>query len=219
MYLLIGRPQSILDTKIDAPPFNANIRNRIPIAIIDDENFAYETLLREHSYNIRHFLDIDDVRSLEAFPVILCDIRGVGKVLKSKYEGGHLIHEIRSHYPYKVIYAYSAYQLDPSYNKYFQMADRTLKKDISLEDWISNFDDAVKMVIDPNFLWRRMRKKLFQEDIPICEIMKLEDQFVSFIRMKQPTFPNKKYSTNLPDKVKVLLNDFSETLKILKTLL
>ena len=199
-------------------PFESSFRNKIPIAIIDDEPFAYEALLREHSYNIKLFNDIEDVRSLEAFPIILCDIRGVGKVFESKFEGGHLIQEIRSYYPYKVIYAYSGHQLDPSFNKYFQMADRTLKKDISLEDWVSNLDDALKMIIDPCFLWKRMRKRLFQEGITISEIMKLEDQYVSFVKEKKSEFPNKKYSTNLPDKAKALLSGFSETLKLLRTI-
>ena len=199
-------------------PFESSFRNKIPIAIIDDEPFAYEALLREHSYNIKLFNDIEDVRSLEAFPIILCDIRGVGKVFESKFEGGHLIQEIRSYYPYKVIYAYSGHQLDPSFNKYFQMADRTLKKDISLEDWVSNLDDALKMIIDPCFLWKRMRKRLFQEGITISEIMKLEDQYVSFVKEKKSEFPYKKYSTNLPDKAKALLSGFSETLKLLRTI-
>ncbi len=217
MYILLGKPQSMLEAKIGNMPFDTTIRNRIPVAVIDDEAFAYEALLRDHSYNIKRFNDIEDVRSLKAFPVILCDIKGVGKFFKSKFEGGHLIKEIRSYYPYKVIYAYSGHQLDPSFNQYFQMADRTLKKDIALEDWISNLDDALKMIIDPCFLWKRMRQRLLKEDIPICEIMKLEDQFVSFVREKTPEFPNKKYTTNLPDRAKALLGGFSETLKLLKT--
>ena len=216
MYLLLGKPQSILDARTSSLPFESSFRNKIPIAIIDDEPFAYESLLREHSYNIKLFNDIEDVRSLEAFPIILCDIRGVGKVFKSKFEGGHLIQEIRSYYPYKVIYAYSGYQVDPSFNKYFQMADKTLKKDISLEDWVSNLDDALKMVIDPCFLWKRLRKRLFQEDIAICEIMKLEDQYVSFVKEKKSEFPSKKYSTNLPDKAKALLIGFSETVRLIR---
>ena len=126
MYILLGKPQSMLETKIGTMTFDTTIRNRIPVAVIDDEAFAYEALLRDHSYNIKRFNDIEDVRSLKAFPIILCDIKGVGKFFKSKFEGGHLIKEIRSYYPYKVIYAYSGHQLDPSFNQYFQMADRTL---------------------------------------------------------------------------------------------
>jgi hypothetical protein len=218
MYVLLGKPQSILQARIGAVPFDARIRNKIPIAIIDDETFAYEKLLRDHSYNIKHFGDIQDIRSLEVYPVILCDIKGVGKAFASKFEGGHLIKEIRSFYPYKVIYAYSGHQVDPSFNKYFQMADKTLKKDISLEDWVSNLDEALRMITDPCFLWKRMRKRLLQEDIPICDIMKLEDQFVSFIKEKKNEFPDKKYSTNLPDKATTLLSGFSETLQLLRSI-
>ena len=218
MYFLIGKPQSIIDINTNIPTFTSDMRNKIPIAIIDDEAFAYEPLLRDHSYNIKHFNDIDDVRNLEAFPIILCDIKGVGKRFKSKYEGAHLIKEIRSYYPYKIIYAYTAHQLDASFNPYFQLADRTLKKDIDLEEWIVNLDEALKMVIDPSFLWRRLRKRLLKEDMSISEIMKLEDQFVSFVKEKKPDFPDKKYSTNLPDKARILLSGFAETIKLFKTI-
>lgn len=214
MYIMYGKPQSIADIKDHSLVFNANIRNQIPIAIIDDQVFAYESLLKEHSYNIKHFDDVSDIRSVEAYPIILCDIKGVGKVFKSKYEGGHLIREIRSFYPYKVIYAYSAHQLDPSYNKYFQSADKTLKKDIDLEEWITYLDEALKMVIDPAFLWKRLRLTLLDEGVAISEVMKLEDQFVSYIREKKPQFPDKKYSTNLSDNAKSILLGFGETLKI-----
>lgn len=208
-----------MDIKTNTPPFTSEVRDKVPIAIIDDEVFAYETLLRDHSYNIKLFNDIDDVRNLEAFPIILCDIKGVGKRFQSKYEGAHLIKEIKSYYPYKIIYAYTAHQLDASFNKYFQIADQTLKKDIDLEEWIKYLDEALKMVIDPSFLWSRLRKRLLKEDISICDVMKLEDQFVSFIKQKKPEFPDKTYSTNLPDKAKILLTGFAETIKLFKSVL
>jgi hypothetical protein len=218
MYWLIGTPNSIQDLKTKSLAFSTNIRSKIPIAIIDDEVFAHEELLKEHGYNIRHFLDIEDVKTLEAFPIILCDIKGVGKKLKSQFEGGHLIEEIRKYYPHKIIYAYSAYQQDPSYNRYYQMADRTLKKDYGLEEWISNLDDALKMVIDPSFLWIRIRNRLLDEEVSICETMKLEDQFVSYMNKTKATFPDKRYSTNLSDHIKSILMPFVETVKFIKNL-
>ena len=218
MYLLLGSPKSLQDLKTKNLVFSTNIRPKIPIAIIDDESFSHEELLKQHGYNIRHFPDIEDVRSIEAFPIVLCDIKGVGKKFKSQFEGGHLIEEIRKYYPHKVIYAYSAYQQDPSYNKYYQMADRTLKKDYGLEDWISNLDDALKMVIDPSFLWTRIRNRLLEEGVSICQTMTLEDQFVSYMTEKRATFPDKRYSTNLSDQIKSILTPFAETIKFIKNL-
>lgn len=218
MYWLLGTPQSVQELKTKSFVFSTSIRSKVPIAIIDDEVFSHEALLREHGYNIRHFPDIEDVRSLEAFPIILCDIKGVGKAFKSQFEGGHLIEEIRKYYPHKVIYAYSAYQQDPSYNKYYRMADRTLKKDYDLEDWISNLDDALKMVIDPSFLWNRIRNRLLEEGVSTCEVMKLEDQFVSYINEKKASFPDKRYSTNLSDHIKSVLLPFVETIKFVRDL-
>lgn len=98
------------------------------------------------------------------------------------------------------------------------MADRTLKKDYDLDDWISNLDDALKMVIDPSFLWTRIRNRLLEEGVSTYQTMKLEDQFVSYINEKKATFPDKRYSTNLSEQIKSILIPLVETIKFVKDL-
>src|SRR5436190_24229097 len=128
MYWLIWTPRSIDELNVDAA-IRPIPRERIPIIVIDDKAFPYLKLLRAHHYNLRKVDDITDVKMVEAYPIVLCDIRGVGRSLSTKFEGAHVIAEIRKHYPSKVIIAFTGQQYDPSYNAYLQQADFTEKKD------------------------------------------------------------------------------------------
>lgn len=216
MYLFIGRPKSVLDVK-SSTIFDYKLRANVPIAVIDDEDFPPYQLLCAHDYRIRLFKDIEDINALETYPIILCDIKGVGKVFQSKFEGAHLISEIRKYYPYKVIVAYTSYQLDPAYNLYFGQADFVLKKDIDIDEWINNLDLAIEKVANPIFLWTRIRNRLLEYEVPIAQIMQLEDQFVSYIQQKKAHFPNPKFSSNLPDRILPILKGLAETVKLLKS--
>jgi len=59
MYLLLGSPKNILKFKQSATNMEpSSFRNKVPIAIIDDQDFPYNDLLRDHQYNLNpHFPD------------------------------------------------------------------------------------------------------------------------------------------------------------------
>ncbi len=215
-YYLFGTPQSILDTKM-ASIFDFNSRQNVPIALIDDQDFPSYELLSTHGYRITCFKDVEDVHVLESYAIILCDIKGVGKAFQSKFEGAHLISEIRKCYPHKVIIAYTSYQHDPTYNKYFAKADSVVKKDIDIDEWIEELDRAIKLVANPVFLWTRIRNKLLELELPIAQVMDLEDQFVSYVRQKKTKFPNSKLSSSLPDRILPILKGLAKTVKLLKS--
>src|SRR4051794_31715072 len=102
MYLVLGGPRSINDLKGHNREFTANDRSRVEIAVIDDQEFPYLELLTRHGFRLRHFKDIDDIQAIHAYPIVLCDIKGVGKHFQSRYEGAHLISEFRKRYPAKI---------------------------------------------------------------------------------------------------------------------
>ena len=222
MYYLCGTPQSILDTKT-ASIFDFSSHPNVPIALIDDQIFSYYELLGTHNYKITCFKDIEDVHVLESYAIILCDIicdiKRVGKTFQSKFEGAHLISKIRKCYPHKVIIAYTSYPHDPTYNKYFAKADSVLKKDIDIDidEWIEELGRAIKLVANPVFLWTRIRNSLLEFEVPIVQIMKLEDQFVSYVRQKKATFPDPRLSSCLPEKILPILKGLAETVKLLKS--
>ena len=72
----------------------AELRNKVEILVIDDQDFAAEEYLIKNGFRIVHKRDIDNIRDVSAYAVVLCDIRGVGKNLGSTKEGAFVIKEI-----------------------------------------------------------------------------------------------------------------------------
>lgn len=72
-----------------------SLRPRIRLLIIDDDDFPYMECLRRHGYSPTHVKDIDNIIDVEPYEIILCDIQGVGKKFGSRFEGAHLISEIK----------------------------------------------------------------------------------------------------------------------------
>lgn len=217
MYWLIGQPRSIAELLV-ARVINSVPRERVPIVIIDDEEFPYLDLLRDHKYNMTKLDDITDIGAVESYPVVLCDIRGVGRSLSAQFEGAHVISEVRKRYPHKVIVAYTAQQYDATYNRYLDHADFNQKKDADSEEWIETLDRALHLATNPATAWMRIRSRLLEMDLPISTVMKLEDQYVKFVQQARQTFPDRKLSSHLPDQVKLLLASAQQTITLLKML-
>lgn len=55
------------------------LRKNINILIIDDNSFYAEDFLKANGYQITHKNDIDNIRDVEPYEIIMCDIAGVGK--------------------------------------------------------------------------------------------------------------------------------------------
>jgi len=176
--------------------------------IIDDEPFLYKDILNTHDFNIREISDPNDIKAVESYDIVLCDIKGVGKHFNSSFEGGHLIKEIKNRYPSKIIVAYTGQQFDPTYNKFFEMSDFTLKKDISSDEWVESLDKAVKKVIDPIEQWKRLRDLLIKKEISSLQLMYIEDGFVRRHLDSAPSFPSKKLLDMLTPELKSILNGF-----------
>ena len=87
MYWLLGSPKSVNELRVLKSAVAATNRQQVPIAIIDDEDFTYLDILQRHDFLLKQFRDIEDVRAVHTYPIVLCDIKGVGKHFQSKFEG------------------------------------------------------------------------------------------------------------------------------------
>lgn len=213
MFLHIGQPHQISELLLHQLNYDATKRNTIPIAVIDDEEFRYEESLRNHDFNLRVFKDIEDIKAVQPYAVILCDIKGVGKSFHSKFEGAHIISEIKKYYPAKIVIAYSAHQFDPSYNKYFEMSDYLFKKDIDSDDWVEKLDEALKGAINPIYQWKKIRNYLLENEISLFQILKLEDEYVKTVLSKgRHQFPSQKLTGTLPKDIKTVVLNFTSSL-------
>ncbi len=161
----------------------ANLRTQIKILCIDDQGFDYSELLKEHfNFNIKVSKDISDIHAVSEYPIVICDIKGIGASFNSKFEGGMVIAEIRKKYPTKQIIAFSGHTFDATYNKYFSMSDQVLSKDSDSDAWVECLDECIKNVISPIKQWKRMKKYLVDQDVSSKDILYLEQSFIDAVQ-------------------------------------
>ncbi len=212
MFKYIGKPLGLNDLKSKSFENSELKRHEVPIAIIDDEPFPYTSAIIKHDFNVKEIGDIKDINAVQSYSVVLCDIKGVGKSFGSKFEGAHVIEEIKRYYPSKVLIAYTSHQFDPTYNRFFQLCDFTLKKDIDSDDWVACLDKAIHMAQDPITQWKKVRQSLLNQDINVLDLVLLEDAFVRKITNIDNNFNYSKIVKNLPTDAKQIVLNFAANL-------
>ena len=165
-------------------PGPRELRKRFDILIIDDEDFIIKKNLAENGFQIFQKQDIETLRDVEAYPIILCDIRGVGVKLEYQKEGAVLIREIKKLYPNKRVVAYTGSTYDTTYNEYLDFADTVISKGTSLDDWIQILDEQIRNCVNPKLQWDNLRQYLIKLNVPTMDIAKLEDRYVHSILKK-----------------------------------
>lgn len=181
----IGKRPSLKDIEIKESPV-VKLRQITSIAIIDDKPFAYINALTTLEYNVNELGDISDINAVASYDIIVCDIRGVGSTFGSTFGGAYLIGEIRNRFPDKYIIAFSGGQFDPTFKKFFDKCDASLKKDADIEEWTGVLDQAVSLLGSPIKRWLRARSVLIESGIDLFDVACLEIEFVKAISEKSP---------------------------------
>ncbi len=186
--------KSINDVKSPAgrsfePPIQNEKRSSIPIAVIDDQTFEAGRNLRNYGYDIAEIGDINNVSSVEKYPVILCDLMDVGLSFDKSLQGAALIKEIRRNYPAIVVAAYTGSStMSDATHRAKLLADKYIQKDAELETWTEELDNLINLASDPSEIWERIRLSLVEERISTKQIMELEDAYVRSINAKDKDF-------------------------------
>lgn len=198
-----------LSELIGINPLENKGREAVPILCIDDEGLPYENILRNHNFNIRVLNDIEDIKATSDYPVVICDIKGIGSKFGSHFEGGHIIEEIKNNYPEKVVIAYSGQQFDARYNKFFSMSDFVLTKDVDSDNWVTILDQTISKVISPIEQWKRIRNYLYAHDVSTRKVFELEQEYICAITNKDKArFGTSKTVDGLSSDVRSVLNSF-----------
>lgn len=205
MYIRIGKPKQIADLKILVPAPIGTLRSQISIVVIDDKGFVYHDVLRNHGYVVTELRDITDIKTIKPYPIVICDIRGVGKAFGSPYEGAHVLSEIRKHYPDKVLIVYTGQLFDASFNKYFVLCDASITKDAESQQWIEVLDSAITSYLDPVAQWKKIRAYLSNLEVPTIRLAELEHQYVTALLAKQKPFVDENKLFDLPKDAKTVL--------------
>lgn len=163
-------------------------RKRVPIAVIDDEPFAAQQTLTNHGYDIRPIGDLKNLKEIDEYNIILCDLRGVGGHFDNKNQGAYLIDEIKRNHPEKFVIAYTGgAQDDAMARRANNSADVFLRKDADIEEWRDKLDDFIDRLCNPIIVWRRQRDALVKNNVSTVDILKLEDAFVRSVEKSDPT--------------------------------
>ncbi|MDE5886067.1 MAG: hypothetical protein K2H46_00595 [Muribaculaceae bacterium] len=151
-----------------------------PIAIIDDEGLpeAKTDGLKRHGYKIEEISDVDQIRQLEAYPIVISDVDGVATKLDPENHGLGLIRLLAKNYPFKGLGVYSG----KTHSLPILPEDTLIiQKDDELEKWTEKIDTLIFSVSDPIMVWRRFAKKLIDAGISAYDLEKLEDVYVKSI--------------------------------------
>lgn len=154
-------------------------RQSVPILVIDDQPLAAATNIRNHGYNIDHVVDITSVSATARYGVVLCDLQGVGPALNSEMQGAHVIREIKRMFPEKQVIAYSGSAKNTLMARMAQEhADKFLKKDAPIQDWVDTLDEAISVAGNPVELWKRFRVRMLNSGMTPFQLAEIEDAFV-----------------------------------------
>ena len=179
-------------TALQLPNSIAEIRKHVNMLIIDDNDFSPEPYLISNGYQVHHKSDIDRIKDVEPYDIILCDISGVGKKLGYTKEGAFIIREIHANYPNKRVIAYTANTYNADYNQFFSMADFVAPK-------------------DPVNQWNKIRDYLQENGVSTLTIARIEDKFVDAVNRKN--FDKlKSFVQGKDSKLNSIITDFMSSL-------
>ena len=167
----IGKRYTINDLNTATILFKPVQRADVKILIIDNENFIYEEELRSRGFNIHCINDVQNLELVNAYPIIISDIRGVGASMKMDKEGASLLRELRKKYPSKIFAAYSGSTFDTTYNAYLE-GITIIMEGAQLDQWTDSLDLLIEKATNPVEKWKALRLFLLDKGIDLLEVSK-----------------------------------------------
>ena len=164
-------------TRIAQPPID--LRNQTPILVIDDQPFAPQHNLESNGFRLTVIADISNIKIVEPYAVVLCDLMGVGANLHNHLQGAHVIREIKNNYPDKIVFAYTGGATESRVTREANVsADYYLKKDVDIADWCQKLDSAITDLANPISVWQKFRLRLLEAGVTPLQLADMEDAFV-----------------------------------------
>lgn len=159
----------------------ASLKEKFPILFIDDKKPPTADTLTALGFKITHFDDIQSIDQAEKYPIIACDIDGIGKKFTHNIEkGGYkVLKEIRKHYPDKYLIQYST--KSPDMDQSLTQADSVFPKDTHPEAWQDYLERALTELGNPKTRWIRLRNNLSEKGLDAYEIFKIEQAYIKSI--------------------------------------
>lgn len=212
--LIIGRPYSIADLKtVQNALATINIRDKFKILVIDDQGFPYIDIFRNEGFNIQCHKHFQDLASASEYPIVICDIKGVGTQYDIDKGGAYVLRELKKKYPFKQYAAFSGFMYDLDIMKELNGVP-IIPSSSDIDTWRQNLDELIRRASDPIENWKSLRTFLLEKDVPLMEVLKLENGFVEAFLNKDKKisdFPNKKDFPNISQDTRDIINNLIAT--------
>lgn len=185
-------------------------KRNLPIAIIDDNDVPYIETLRNNGFNVTHHHDLDSFSMAKTYPIIICDIKGVGKKFGSLNEGAHIIQELRRLYPDKYLIAMSSAVYNIKWVKLLDDADDKIIRDAEIDQVMDALNTAINVMRCNKERWIRVRKNLLNvHHMDLFDVWKIEQSLIkSAVKKNKEIFNNSTAVKHSEDIVKGLLVNF-----------
>ena len=206
--VIIGKTYTIADLNTSRRALSSiDIKSKIPILIIDDEEFLYKEDLRDEKYNIKCVKAIEDLSAASEYPIVICDVKGVGTQFDAEMGGAYVVRELKKKYPFKqyAVYSGSDYKLELMSNL---DGVATIKKDAPLEMWRGYCDELIRRASDPKENWKTLRDFLLKNDVALTEVLKLESNFVDIYNNRPADmkfFPDERQFHNIGQDIRAII--------------
>ncbi len=162
-------------------------RERVRLAVIDDEIFEPRLQLKRLGYDASELQDIKTLDEVVGFDIVLVDLMDVGMKFDARNQGAFLIKEIRRNHPTVFICAYSgADNLSPIVAYAKQNADMFIRKDEDVDSITEKLDELATRASSPSVVWARLRESLVDQGVSTKDIMYLEDEYVRQFLSQDP---------------------------------
>lgn len=192
MFFPLGRPVPL--SSLDQRDINnSEAKSRVRIAVLDDNSFAPKEALASHQFKIDELgPDIRSLDQISSYPIIVCDVAGVGRAFGSDQEGAYIVSEIRKEYPDKFLIGYTGETHSIQKTNALSKADIRMEKDAPVEAWVKNLEIGVREVMHPGNRWKRMRRALLERGVEIFDVLLLEQSFIKSVKNNNPDYFKRK---------------------------
>ncbi|WP_296275370.1 response regulator [Pseudomonas sp. UBA7530] len=211
MYLELGNPLRLQSIDSGNTPI-LELKAKFQVLVIDDNPPIMVDTLRRSGFVIRDLRDIETIETAEPYPIVACDIGGIGRTFRPNSNSGgfYVLKEIRKHYPDKFLIQYS------TQNQYIDgsltAADVIFPKDTSIDLWQDKLEGALKELGNPRLRWMKLRNRLSAEGVDGYDIFKLEQAYIKGILDGKPDrIATDKAAGALSPEIKSLIVKFAAT--------
>ena len=153
------------------------IKKRIRIVVIDDEDSFPVKIFQDEGYSINKWGKVTDYSKLENgfFDIIVLDIKGVAEHL-SQDDGIGVLVDLKGKNPAQIIISYSQHSYDLNKVKFFQLADDNISKPSDYLKIKRTIDNLILTKFKPERYLNALDNLLISNNINETDILKIKNE-------------------------------------------